>query len=182
MQSEQSSSAIYSTLLNKCGECLFGMGDMNIHDEIKSDYILNHSSEIEAAPIVILDANVPVHTISTVLKICSSSKTPVWFEPTEIRKSQKICNIPTSYLRAITYISPNIRELQSILHAASRNGVLLDNRKHRLTFKGSRPPSHLNNNPVELEAVVGCFQLFPELEMVLLTKGSDGIVVGVFKV
>lgn len=181
MKSKDNSSAIYSALLNNSGECLFGMGDMVIHDKIGSDYILQNTTLIESAPIVVLDANIPLDTISTILEICSSSNTPVWFEPTEIRKSQKICMTPPEYRQAVSYMSPNIHELQNILKAAYKTSspVPLDNSTRKWTFKAGDTPghSHLPENLVELDALTECFHIFSGLEMVMLTKGKNGILV-----
>lgn len=179
MRSKDNSTAIYSALLNNSGECLFGMGDMVIHDKIGSDYILENMTLIESAPIVVFDANIPLDTISTILEICSSSKTPVWFEPTEIRKSQKICMTPSDYRQAVSYMSPNIHELQSILKAAHKTSTPLDNCMRKWTFKARGTPGHSHpaENLVELDALTECFHIFSGLEMVMLTKGKNGILV-----
>ncbi|ODM92094.1 Pseudouridine kinase [Orchesella cincta] len=184
--SKTSSTAIYSALLNNKGECLFGLGDMRIHDEIDSDYIYQHKTLLESAPVAVLDANVPTTTIASVLDICTSSRTPaynipkmpnlVWFEPTEIRKARKICSVPWEHLPALSYISPNIRELQSIVDEASRySTVSRTPEKQNVAFH--EIPDHLRESPIELKLITECFQVLPALHAIVLTKGSDGIMV-----
>jgi sugar/nucleoside kinase (ribokinase family) len=74
---EGNSTAIYSALLNHDGECVFGLGDMAIHSQISSDLITQQCKGIiQGAPVVMLDGNIPVETISTVLRMCLQHDVP----------------------------------------------------------------------------------------------------------
>lgn len=169
LASRSSPTAVYAALLNSQGECLLGMGDMTVHEEIGREYITQSKTLLEDAPIVILDANLSLDGISSILEICHGSGTPVWFEPTEIRKAEKICQVASpESLAAVSYMSPNLNELKSIVGAAP------------VTKSGVTPFDEISRDELSAEeqvALQNCFSMFPGLKMVLLTKGKQGIIV-----
>ena len=74
--SKQTPTAIYSALLNYQGECLFGMGDMTIHNEILPEHVEEQGETIEKASFVLLDGNVPVKTMTKVFQMCCQFSVP----------------------------------------------------------------------------------------------------------
>src|ERR1051326_2814298 len=94
----------------------------------------------------------------------------VWFEPTELRKARKILETPRDVWPAMRYISPNLRELMSLTEVdVDCNG------------SGNQPLSFGNNNTFtsdlsQLQSLYSrCFSVFPGLELILLTRGKEGI-------
>lgn len=151
---------------------------MDIHESgITSAYLREHRSLLESAPLVVMDGNISVEAMTTILEICSGANTPVWFEPTEVRKARKVCRVEPAqrqWFQAIRYLSPNGRELKGIVEEAKERGTISGSgskAKVRFLKKGVEEPEE------ELEDVADCFRIFPKLEMVLVTKGEKGIVV-----
>ncbi len=74
---KDTSTAIYSALLNHNGECVFGLGDMKIHDRMDAGVITEKCNEvIRDAGIVVLDANFNVDVITAVLMLCKRYEVP----------------------------------------------------------------------------------------------------------
>ena len=94
--------------------------------------INDHENLIKDSPLVILDANYSQEAIDAVLKLCCLHEVPVFFEPTDPKKSAKAMASP--FVKAIKYASPNIHELRYMAHAHSglknpkKRSNLLENR------------------------------------------------------
>ncbi|XP_013144427.1 PREDICTED: pseudouridine-metabolizing bifunctional protein C1861.05 [Papilio polytes] len=103
--------SMYSVLFDSKGECLLGLGDMDIHNQITPQMVDKHIKTLEKAPLVVLDGNVPQPTMDYVLQLCHEMDKPVFFEPTDRRKATKALH---SKKYRITYSSPNIMELRTM--------------------------------------------------------------------
>ncbi|XP_045542630.1 pseudouridine-metabolizing bifunctional protein C1861.05 [Papilio machaon] len=103
--------SMYSVLFDSKGECLLGLGDMDIHNQITTQMVDKHIETLERAPLVVLDGNVPQTTMDYVLQLCHELNKPVFFEPTDRRKAAKILH---SKHYKISYSSPNIMELRTM--------------------------------------------------------------------
>ncbi|XP_021917454.1 uncharacterized protein LOC110828757 isoform X3 [Zootermopsis nevadensis] len=108
--------ACYSAIVNKHGECYFGVGDMVTHDYISPKLVDNFLDEIKQSSLVVLDGNIPVETMDYVLAVCKKSQIPVWFEPTDIRKAGKV--FQSRHWTTLGYVSPNLNELQVMSQAS----------------------------------------------------------------
>ncbi|KAL1426908.1 hypothetical protein MTO96_017901 [Rhipicephalus appendiculatus] len=73
---EGTRTASYCTLLDKRGDCLFGVGDMDVHRHISPQLVLENEEHIARAPIVVLDGNIPVETINCLLRLCGQRRIP----------------------------------------------------------------------------------------------------------
>lgn len=104
--------ATYCAVLRNGGELLFGIGDMDVHNQITPELVSKFESSLMSAPLVVLDGNIPVDSIEYVCEICHRNKVPVWFEPTDVHKATK--PFMTSAGQRLTYISPNLNELRAI--------------------------------------------------------------------
>ncbi|CAG9782998.1 unnamed protein product [Diatraea saccharalis] len=102
--------ATYAAVLDANGECLMGLGDMALHDHITIDSVNKHIEILEQSPLVILDGNAPQSTIQHVLQLCDKMQKPVFFEPTDQRKSVK----PLNEAVRLTYATPNLSELKAM--------------------------------------------------------------------
>nr|XP_032516153.1 pseudouridine-metabolizing bifunctional protein C1861.05 [Danaus plexippus plexippus] len=102
--------AKYAAVFDGKGECILGLGDMDIHDCISIDLVKKHLDKLKTAPLIVLDGNIPLSTMEYILKICNEYKKPVFFEPTDRRKAIK----PLKGSFQISFASPNILELRAM--------------------------------------------------------------------
>ncbi|XP_075982796.1 uncharacterized protein LOC142981026 [Anticarsia gemmatalis] len=100
----------YAAMLDSRGECLIGLGDMELHNHITPDLVNKHMKVLEDAPLIVLDGNVPQATIDHVLAVCDRLQKPIFFEPTDRRKATKILRNK----HIIQYASPNLSELREM--------------------------------------------------------------------
>ncbi|XP_063224760.1 uncharacterized protein LOC134532271 [Bacillus rossius redtenbacheri] len=112
---EDERTASYALVLNSKGECLFGVGDMDIHRRLDQQ-VKNFEQQLTHSPLVVMDGNLPEKTIHHVLSVCRGASVPVWFEPTDIRKA----SLPFSsdLWKGLHFVSPNINELRIMCQAA----------------------------------------------------------------
>lgn len=103
---------------NKSGMLLYNVGDMAIHEEITSKMVLRYEKDIAAAPIVVLDGNVPEEALQTTFELCARLKKPVWYEPTCVTKSTKAFH--SNRLSGVWYSSPNKEELELMYHSLTK--------------------------------------------------------------
>ncbi|CAH2068622.1 unnamed protein product, partial [Iphiclides podalirius] len=73
---EGARTSIYSALFDTKGECLLGLGDMDIHNHITSALIDKHMETIRKAPLIIIDGNIPQSTMNYVLQLCHTFQKP----------------------------------------------------------------------------------------------------------
>ncbi|XP_018494359.1 pseudouridine-metabolizing bifunctional protein C1861.05 [Galendromus occidentalis] len=95
---------------NRAGQLLYNVGDMLIHDRITPELLLKYEKDIEAAPIVVLDANIPEDTLRLAVDMCTRLKKPLWYEPTIVNKSTKAFD--KKRISGVWYTSPNRDELE----------------------------------------------------------------------
>jgi pseudouridine-5'-phosphate glycosidase/pseudouridine kinase len=101
-----------TVVLDSKGECKFLAGDMDIHQQITPQMILENEEAIKRAPLIVFDANLSIPTIDTILKLAGDHDVPVLFEPTDLEISIK--PFQTDKWRAIKFITPNLSELRHI--------------------------------------------------------------------
>ncbi|OWR49410.1 hypothetical protein KGM_208647 [Danaus plexippus plexippus] len=71
--------AKYAAVFDGKGECILGLGDMDIHDCISIDLVKKHLDKLKTAPLIVLDGNIPLSTMEYILKICNEYKKPGMF-------------------------------------------------------------------------------------------------------
>ncbi|XP_012547812.1 uncharacterized protein LOC101743270 isoform X2 [Bombyx mori] len=101
----------YAAVMDSRGECLLGLGDMALHNDITVDRVNNNMTLLERAPLVVLDGNVPQITMDHVLEQCQRLRKPVFFEPTDRRKATKILQ---NNENTVAFSSPNVAELRAM--------------------------------------------------------------------
>ncbi|XP_055938833.1 uncharacterized protein LOC129968698 isoform X2 [Argiope bruennichi] len=104
-------------LLDHCGECLFVIGDMDIHDSLVPEQVEAHRSIMSAAPLVVIDGNIPLKSLDRIFHLCSENRIPVWFEPTDLSRAMRPFQASAKWRSALAYASPNINELR-VMHNA----------------------------------------------------------------
>ncbi|XP_075742388.1 pseudouridine-5'-phosphate glycosidase isoform X4 [Rhipicephalus microplus] len=115
---EGARTASYCTLLDKRGDCLFGVGDMDVHRHISPQLVLENEEHIAHAPVVVLDGNVPVETISCVLRLCGQRRIPAPYNTPLHQKAQAPQLVVTGAQQGIhkssslAEVSPNLASVQ----------------------------------------------------------------------
>ncbi|XP_019345182.1 pseudouridine-5'-phosphate glycosidase isoform X4 [Alligator mississippiensis] len=112
LQLEGHNTATYCAVITGSGELSLGLGDMDIHQQITEHYVSRYKQHLCMAPVVCIDGNVPIATIQYVCQIAREHQVPVCYEPTDENKASK--PFLSDSWRALTYISPNLRELRAI--------------------------------------------------------------------
>jgi sugar/nucleoside kinase (ribokinase family) len=110
------SSGFYCGVFTPHGELKIALGDMQAHDHITPEVIEQSAETIRNSSMCVLDANIPIETMEAVCDLCRKYSVPVWYNPTDIRK----CNRIVSSLSKVTYISPNSKELVAIFKETVR--------------------------------------------------------------
>ena len=115
--------------------------------------------------------------------VSSGPKLTVWFEPTEVRKARKLLQVPREFWSSLTYISPNLRELESLTQTIVSGAGQLNENDGVPRLRPTSPdagvqdaksrPDHMNLQSIFSQ----CFTRFRGLELILLTKGSQGFTV-----
>ncbi|CAB3237273.1 unnamed protein product [Arctia plantaginis] len=66
----------YAVMLDSRGECLIGLGDMELHKHITPELVNKHIKVFEDASLIVLDGNAPQATIDHVLALCKRLNKP----------------------------------------------------------------------------------------------------------
>lgn len=103
------STGTYNAIFDTKGELLFGCGDMRAHDMILPAYIQKHTNLINDSAMCVIDADIPTETIIYITNFCESKNIPIWYNPTDLRKSTKV--VEAGVFSKLTFMSPNTKEL-----------------------------------------------------------------------
>ncbi|XP_060632823.2 uncharacterized protein [Anolis sagrei] len=160
LQLEGHNTATYCAVITGSGELTLGLGDMDIHQQITEQYVSKFKENLCLSPLICIDGNVPISTIQYICEIAKKHNLAVCYEPTDVDKASK--PFVSDSWRALTYISPNLRELRAI------NQTL-----------GHPVPAAL---PSKLEDIVDTAAklagpLLKELHCVVVTLGQNGVLV-----
>ena len=104
--------ASYSIVANSSGELMMAVGDIDNHDEITQEMVLNFQDQIKDAAVVVLDGNLSESTLHAAMKMCGDFNVPTWFDPTTV--SRAVRPFTQTLNKPLTYISPNYEELKAI--------------------------------------------------------------------
>ncbi|CAM1311378.1 Uncharacterised protein g5665 [Pycnogonum litorale] len=161
---QDANTATYCAVLDKEGDCLYGIGDMNIHGSLSTDLISLYMKDIRKASMVVIDGNIPGETMKFVIDECHDKyNVPVWFEPTDAMKAVKPFRDDT--WKKITYMSPNFNELVCIHSELS----------------GKNLRTALNDIPTSCEEIIGistdiCQRILEHIPVVIVTIGLNGVI------
>ncbi|EPS65058.1 hypothetical protein M569_09722 [Genlisea aurea] len=120
------------------------------------EWIRNFELNIRSAPVVLVDANLSPHALVAASTLARKHKTPLWFEPVSVKKSERIAYIA----KYITYTSPNADELVAMANALSSQNNF---------------PSPVGTNSTSSVEVL--FQKLKSPIQVLLDKGIEVVIV-----
>ncbi|CAG5017908.1 unnamed protein product [Parnassius apollo] len=82
--------SMYAALFDSKGECLLGLGDMDIHNQITPKLVDKYIETLEKAPLVVVDGNLPQTTMDHVLELCHQLHKPAAAMPS---KEEKVTTI-----------------------------------------------------------------------------------------
>ncbi|KAK9864466.1 hypothetical protein WJX84_008108 [Apatococcus fuscideae] len=108
------------TLVDADGEVAGAVADVAGMDCLLPEDVRRHATNIQAAPLVLLDGNLPAGCLQEAASIASDAGVPVWYEPTSVPKSSRALPI----LRNITFTSPNAKELVAMANGLRAAGGL----------------------------------------------------------
>eukprot|EP00105_Crassostrea_gigas_P002134 XP_011414561.1 PREDICTED: pseudouridine-metabolizing bifunctional protein C1861.05 [Crassostrea gigas] len=163
LEMEGHRTATYCAVLQKGGQLLFGIGDMDIHSQITPEYIQTFQSVIEGAKMLCIDGNMTPDAMRSALQIAQSKNVPVFFEPTDMYKANKPFQVNVG--KFVTITTPNLNELRSMYKFLTGN---LDSEHH-----GSFDDLPLNS--LLMECILMCKVVTLHIPTVLVTLGKHGL-------
>ncbi|XP_071455384.1 uncharacterized protein [Hetaerina americana] len=163
--SSDESTASYTGIIDKKGECLMGIGDMAAHMLITAEHVQKFQSTLENCPIFVIDGNIPQDTMDYILRVAKQNGIPVWFEPTDAKKAYK------AFIsgHVIDFASPNLNELRTLMENQGASQSQLTPRED--------PPSAILKEAFELShmamsIVNTLFVTLGKLGVMVTSKGS----------
>ncbi|XP_007252903.3 uncharacterized protein zgc:136858 [Astyanax mexicanus] len=152
--------ATYCAVITESGELSLGLGDMDIHQQIKEQHVCQYEEQLSSASLIVLDGNIPVSTINYVCSVAKKHSVPVWYEPTDADKACK--PFLSESWKALSYTSPNLAELCTM------------NRTLHLPT-----PEVLPDSPEDVLSCAASLSrpLLEHLNCVVVTLGSLGVLV-----
>lgn len=120
------STGSYCAIFEPSGELKLAIGDMKAHDKVTPELIEKNLEVIKESEMCVLDACMPTETIEKICSVCNQYSIPVWYNPTDIRK----CNKIISSLAKVTYISPNMTELFELFRGVEPGHELVEKYKN----------------------------------------------------
>ncbi|KAF7395269.1 hypothetical protein HZH68_009319 [Vespula germanica] len=85
-RSSDVSTASCTVVVDAKGECCFIVGEMGAFAAIDINLIRKYQTQLEAASIIVIDANLPAETMALTLDIASHAKIPEILETFQIKK------------------------------------------------------------------------------------------------
>ncbi|XP_011311477.1 pseudouridine-metabolizing bifunctional protein C1861.05 [Fopius arisanus] len=149
----------YTAVVDSAGECRFAVGEMDIFDSIDVSLVEENRSSLEEAQLIILDGNPPLQTIHQVIDIAVNCQIPVWYEPTDVKKSCKIFSHP-DWQKVLQFVSPNVKELFTMAEYFS------------ITKTDEIPPDECTNLITEVAE-----KLAEYIPVVVATIGAEGVLI-----
>ncbi|XP_073982867.1 uncharacterized protein isoform X2 [Rhodnius prolixus] len=125
MVNDKERTASYTVLVDKFGEAKLAVGDMCIHSVITPSQISKHKDALINAPMIVMDGNLSEESMLYTLNVAAEHRTPIWFEPTELKKAAK--PFSSELWKSITCTSPNLNELITIAKTVGVSGDISGN-------------------------------------------------------
>lgn len=72
----EASTATYAAILDRNGDYRFGVGDLEIHDQLSVQWVRKHEEDIAKCRLLIMDGNVPLPTMDYILAACDNAQVP----------------------------------------------------------------------------------------------------------
>ncbi|XP_039217902.1 pseudouridine-metabolizing bifunctional protein C1861.05-like isoform X2 [Crotalus tigris] len=158
LQLKGCNTATYCAVITGTGELTFGLGDMEIHQQITEQYVSQFKENLCLAPIICIDGNVPVSTLEYICQIAREQHLTVYYEPTDVNKASK--PFVSENWKGLTCVSPNLRELRAISQTL-----------------GNPVPTDLPSKVEDIikTAIALAYPLLRGLHCVVVTLGQHGV-------
>ncbi|KAM7536961.1 hypothetical protein Aperf_G00000066879 [Anoplocephala perfoliata] len=119
--------AKYVGVLNSTGELLFGVADMDIHQQITPAFVDQELQNVDFSTLKVIcsDGNVSVETLRKLVSLAQFHEVPFWYEPTDLHKCTKIVEVAISD-HPIEAISPNLAEFTTIFEKVAKRELEVD--------------------------------------------------------
>ena len=96
----------YLAVVNRSGELLYALDDMNASQLLTPQYLQDHYKLFQQASLLFMDTNLLNETIETAMQLAEEARLPVAADPTSLTLSDKL----KPYLDQIFLMTPNCRE------------------------------------------------------------------------
>lgn len=119
--------AKYVGFLNSTGELLFGVADMDIHQQVTPAFVDQELKNVDFSKLKVIcsDGNVSVETLKKLVSLAQFHEVPFWYEPTDLHKCTKIVGAVKSG-HPIEAISPNLTEFATIFEKIANRRLEVD--------------------------------------------------------
>jgi len=99
-------SAVYSAILDERGDMVVSVDDMRVVETITPEVIRAHRRVLQAASMIVVDANLPLRSLHEVLTVAKRARVPVCADPVSIGLAERLKPRLCDY----TIITPNADE------------------------------------------------------------------------
>lgn len=132
--------------------------------------IFENKNLVKASPLVVFDANLSVETIEAILEVAKDHDKPAFFEPTDMRVSEKPFVMPSQLYTQIKFATPNLYELR---HMAKFLGF------EKISEKKALDPAFIDESEQGILTEVKQLAEFmsSKVDNLIITLGSLGVVV-----
>ncbi|MGR3762770.1 carbohydrate kinase [Rossellomorea sp. NS-SX7] len=168
----------YSVILNKQGEMMFALADMDLYESVDIGFIEKKWGVIASSEMVILDTNFPAEVIHYIIRRCQAEEIPLTIVPVSAPKIKKL---PSS-LEGVTWFVCNKGEAEAYLGMTIESEGDYFKAAKMLTQKGAervvitRGDQGLVYYTVYKEASA---ILPPQVKVVDVTGAGDSLVAGI---
>ena len=107
----------YISILDKNGEMVTAVSDMEIMDAIDRNIIERWETELIESDFLAADTNLTEESLNSICRIAESNKIPVLVDPVSVQKAKKILKISHS----INYLTPNEAEYLTLAEDTREN-------------------------------------------------------------
>ncbi|XP_061400047.1 uncharacterized protein LOC133335766 [Musca vetustissima] len=164
---DQNTTSICSILFDKNGNCKLCLANMDIHKSISGKLVEQHEEDFQKSPLIIIDGNLSVEAMGSILTLARRHDKAVFFEPTDMLIAGKPFKLSQQQYQQIKFISPNVYELKTIVETLTGQKVEWD------------PNESLAAGQDEL--ISNCTTLLQEIQhnfdCIVVTLGSHGVLV-----
>ena len=119
---------LYVAHLDKDGDLIAAIADMEIMNYIDKNYIRENVNIIKNAKLLIIDTNIPAESIEYLLKLSVEFDITNLVETVSVDKSKKLKGL----LNYIDYLKPNLDEIESIFNLKNGSELEFDYRIERV--------------------------------------------------
>ena len=153
--------ASYIALMDEQSRLLYGVADMGILDNIVFDPSSLPLPPSPLPPLIVVDGNLSPSLLSSVGAYAAAHSIPLYFEPTSVAKAAKLGASGSTFLNAVTVLTPNQAELSALASS--------------LPSSSSCPPPTSSSGADD--PVAALFAACPSLDLILIKDGPRGVTV-----